>query len=104
MRLRIFEEAEDDLDHAAGYYELHTEGQGQRFLVQARATFQYALEHPHAGRLEQHARLGRTVRAYQIGVYPYDVLTTIEDDTLIVFAIKDQRRRPGYWVGRLKKL
>lgn len=35
--------------------------------------------------------------------FPYNVLYSVESDTLLIVAVAHQKRRPNYWRSRLKK-
>ena len=59
---------------------------------------------PEAGSPFQHRRVKRMVRHYRVTKFPYDVVVTVEGDELVVLAVSAHKRRPGYWIRRLKNL
>ena len=36
--------------------------------------------------------------------FPYNLLYAVESDLLVVVAVAHQKRRPGYWRSRVKKI
>lgn len=53
------------------------------------------LEHPQIG-------VRTRVRARRLALhgFPYDLVYRVEADVLIILALSNQSRRPGYWAGR----
>ena len=101
---RLLPQAEGELQAARKYYDTRVAGLGLRFADRVEEAIVYALERPDAGSPFTHRRVSRTVRRYPVKRFPFDVVVTVEADALIVLAISDQRRRPGYWVRRLRAL
>jgi toxin ParE1/3/4 len=43
------------------------------------------------------------VRRRVLHRYPYSIFYVFEEDEVVIVAIAHQRRRPGYWLPRLRK-
>ncbi len=87
--------AERELNDAAQYYEMATQGLGSAFLADVQRCCASIVEHPEAG----HAIRG-AVRRRLIARFPYAILYTLRSDIVRVVAVMNLKRRPGYWVGR----
>jgi hypothetical protein len=48
------------------------------------------------------SRLERLVRRFPLEGFPFYVVTTVMDRALIVVAVAHARRKPGYWLERIK--
>ena len=85
---------------AARWYETHRAGLGTDFLDAVDAE---------VGRIAETPRIGapvpgvsdETIRRRPVRRFPYHVVYVELPDRLQVLAIAHDRRRPGYWVGRL---
>jgi plasmid stabilization system protein ParE len=100
LSVRISEEADAEMVEAARWYETHRAGLGSDFLdaVDTAVT-----------RLAEAPRLGspvpgvpdETIRRRPVHRFPYHVVYVELSDRIQVLAIAHDRRRPGYWAGRL---
>lgn len=74
--------ADRELNEAAQYYELESEGLGSAFLK------------------EVDAILRGSVRRRLLRQFPYALVYKIKPDSIRILAVMNNRRRPTYWVGR----
>lgn len=88
--------AERELNDAAQYYEMESEGLGAAFLGEVERCCGSIVEHPQAGRTIRGA-----VRRRLIARFPYAILYTLRPDVVRVVAVMNLKRRPGYWAGRV---
>lgn len=101
--VRLETAAEDEFDAAAAWYERQRPGLGQEFIDEVAQVL---------------ARLGESSQSFSLlpgvppalgihraGVhrFPYAVLFLDQPEVVRVLAIAHERRRPGYWRGRLRK-
>jgi len=99
--LRISEEAEAEATDASRWYDVRRPGLGAEFL----AALDEALE-----RIETNPSLGSRppgvsgddVRRVIMRRFPYDVVYIELPDRIQVLAVAHERRRPGYWMGRIR--
>ena len=56
-------------------------------------------EHPEAWPTWRRADLRRRV----LRKYPYSIFYVIEGETIVIVAVAHHRRRPGYWLPRLRR-
>jgi plasmid stabilization system protein ParE len=100
LPLRISEEAEAEMAEAARWYETHRAGLGTEFLDAVDAAVARITEAPHLGSLVPDVG-DESIRRRPVGRFPYHVVYLELSDRLQILAIAHDRRRPGYWVGRL---
>lgn len=87
--------AERELNDAAQYYELESQGLGASFLQEVDRCLRLIDEHPEAG-----AILRGAVRRRLLRRFPYAILYKTGSVGVRVLAIMNLKRRPTYWVGR----
>lgn len=95
-RLRFFGEAAEEIEEAAAWY-------GRRSEI-ARTAFLREIDHAVEAILEAPARWPshtNATRRFVCATFPYAVFYFVEGETVIVVAVAHERRRPGYWRGRL---
>jgi plasmid stabilization system protein ParE len=88
--------AERELNDAAQYYDMESEGLGAAFLGEVERCCGAILAHPEAG-----PAIRGVVRRRLIARFPYAILYTLRPDAVRVVAVMNLKRRPGYWVGRV---
>lgn len=81
---------------AALFYEAHRTGLGAAFTIEVEAALRRILESPKRWRL-----IEQDVRRYLTHTFPYGVLYTIEEESILIVAVMHLQRRPGYWLDRL---
>lgn len=99
MKLAFLREAEDELNHAIGYYEALEHGLGIRIKEETR-------------RLGRWIEYNSTVpplrsagyRRVNLKVFPYYMAYFILGDTTWILAFAHCRRRPEYWIGRKQQI
>jgi plasmid stabilization system protein ParE len=100
LPLRISDEADAEMAEAARWYERHRLGLGAEFLAAVDAA---------VARIEENLRIGsptprvadEAIRRVFVRRFPYHVVYIELPDRLQILAVAHDRRRPGYWVGRL---
>ena len=98
MTLALLEAAQQELDDAIAWYAAQAPGLGDAFLVEVLRAFELIRHHPDAWHpLSDHTRRCRLAR------FPYGVIYTQEGHDILVLAIANLHRRPGYWRDRSKE-
>ena len=100
--VRVEPEAKQELAAAALWYEQRREGLGRELLAEVDAVLAAIARSP--SRFPLYPRVARElgVRRAAARRFPY-AIAFIELPTVVrVLAVAHERRRPGYWVGRLK--
>ncbi|MEJ2540511.1 MAG: type II toxin-antitoxin system RelE/ParE family toxin [Gemmatimonadota bacterium] len=95
-RLIFRDEAEFEVDEAAGWYGEQSPGLGLEFLRSVEAAIAAIRRHP-----EQFPMIYRQARRAILRRFPYSVLFTSFDEQVVVLAVFHFRRDPADWVDRI---
>jgi len=101
LPIRISEEADAEMVEAARWYETHRAGLGVDFLEAVDTAVARIGEIPRMGSAVPGVS-DLAIRRRPVHRFPYHVVYMELADRLQVLAIAHDRRRPGYWVGRLR--
>lgn len=101
LPLRISEEAEAELVDSARWYEAQREGLGSDFLDAVDSAVMRIAGRPRIGSSVPSVA-DELIRRWPVARFPYHVVYLELPDRLQILAIAHDRRRPGYWVGRLR--
>jgi plasmid stabilization system protein ParE len=99
--VRLETDAEDEFDAAAAWYERQRPGLGQDFIDEVAHALALVGESPDAFGLLPNVPRDLGIRRAGVSRFPYAVLFFEQPEVVRVLAIAHQRRRPGYWRGRL---
>nr|VFK43938.1 MAG: ParE toxin of type II toxin-antitoxin system, parDE [Candidatus Kentron sp. TC] len=94
--VRFLLPAEVEMCDAAIYYRTRVHGLGDTFLTKVESAIRDVTEYPLAWPIVQ-----GHVRKRPIHRFPYSILYQNDPDEIVVVAVMHQRRRPGYWLGRI---
>ncbi|HET7499685.1 MAG TPA: type II toxin-antitoxin system RelE/ParE family toxin [Kofleriaceae bacterium] len=99
--LRLDDEAAEELEQAASWYEARRPGLGKDFLAEVRIAFGRICDRPQACPLARDVppRLG--ARRCVLRRFPYAIVYVELPDELRVVAIAHGSRQPGFWRHRL---
>jgi len=92
MRIRIHEAAARELDEAIKWYELQSQGLGERFKTSVAAQIRKIRKNLNWFPIES----TEIYKAY-IPKFPYKILFTIEKDSIVIWAIAHMHRKPWFW-------
>jgi plasmid stabilization system protein ParE len=79
------------------YYENRRAGLGARFRAEAEAASELAASSPKSG-----APTAGVARRRLLSSFPFALVYTETDYGILVHAVAHNRRRPTYWIGRLR--
>ena len=92
MRHRFVDEALAEFIEAGRYYNRQVAGLGDAFVGEIETGIDVILQGPAVwGVIED------DVRRYLIRRFPYGIYYTIEDDIVVIWAVKHLHRDPDYW-------
>ena len=89
--------ARQDFFEALEYYEGSQQGLGAAFAKEVYATIQRILYFPEAW-----SKLSRNTRRCLTNRFPYGVVYHVMKEEILIVAIAQLNRKPGYWKERLK--
>lgn len=102
-QLRFHDEALAEIRSAAGWYDRQRRELGEEFLDALHVRLTQLLGAPTlAGRLPG-APAELPVRRVLLSRFPYAVVFVEAEDVIRVIAVMHGKRKPGYWLERLKK-
>lgn len=97
-RVRFFEEALDEAEHERKWYRERSPSAETSFLRELDHAVEIVSEAPH-----RWPRYLAGTRRYVFRRFPFSLIYFVEDDVIMIVAIANDRKRPGYWRGRLRK-
>jgi plasmid stabilization system protein ParE len=101
LSVRISQEADAEMAEAARWYQRQRTGLGTEFLDAIDTTVSHIAETPRLGSLVPGVS-DQAIRRRAVQRFPYHVVYIELSDQLQILAVAHDRRRPGYWVGRLR--
>lgn len=101
--VRLEPEAKQELAAAAGWYEERRERLGLEFVAEVDAVFAAIARSPSRFPLYPRVAPELVVRRAAARRFPYSIAFIELATAVRVLAVAHERRRPGYWVGRLER-
>jgi toxin ParE1/3/4 len=95
MKYRFVDEALAEFIGAGRYYNKQVPGLGDAFVDEVEAGIGVILSGPTVWRV-----IEDDVRRYLIHRFPYGIYYTIEDEVILIWAVKHLHRDPDYWQER----
>ena len=102
MLVRFEDEADAEYREAGRWYDARQAGLGIEFFDEVDATIRRILDFPQSGARVPQIPSDLPVRRVAVTRFPYHVVYLEPAPTLRILAIAHDRRKPGYWKGRLK--
>jgi len=96
MNIEFLPEAKAELDDAIDYYELQVTGLGATFKDIAKSTIKRISTFPMAW-----TEIRPEIRRCIMHKFPYNVLYSVEEETILIIAIAHHHRNPNYWIERI---
>ncbi|HVZ43203.1 MAG TPA: type II toxin-antitoxin system RelE/ParE family toxin [Ramlibacter sp.] len=96
-QLRLESGARAELLHEVRYFETVRVGRGAKFRVAVDEVFARIVHSPKSGRPDE-----GDCRRLRVKGFPFSVVYREHAQEIVVFAIRPDARRPGYWVRRLE--
>ena len=96
MKIEFLPEAKAELDDAVIYYELQVKGLGSTFKSIAKSTIKRVATFPTAW-----TEIRPSIRRCIMHKFPYNVLYSIENDSIVIIAIAHHHQSPNYWTNRI---
>jgi len=95
-RLRLDAAARAELLHEVRYYETVRPGTGRRFREAVDLVFARIRRTPTAGKPDD-----ADCRRVRVKGFPFAVVFREQPDEVVVFAVRSDARKPGYWRERV---
>lgn len=96
MEIRFLDVAQQELDEAIEYYNAESSGRGNRFLIEVLSCLERIKQFPQAWHpFTENSRRCQTRR------FPYGIAYQILESEILIVAVANLHRRPGYWLDRI---
>ena len=102
MRVRFHSGAAADLTSAGDWYEQQLPGLGSDLAEEVTQALDAITKRPLTWPLWPGIGEAAGVRRFLLARFPFAVGYIVEEDELVVLAVAHLRRRPGYWLERLR--
>ncbi len=99
MKIAIAKIAQQEFNEAKEFYEIEQSDLGFHFENEIKRSLLRIKQFPLTWSIE----LGE-VRRYLVHRFPYKILYSIQDQTIIILAFAHFHRKPTYWINRLAKI
>jgi plasmid stabilization system protein ParE len=97
MNVQFLTEAEQEFLEAALYYESQAKGLGKKFMDEVYQTIEYIADFPLSS-----AKLTENIRRKLVKRFPFGALYQIDNDTIVIIAVMNLKRKPFYWKNRIQ--
>jgi len=96
MEVRFLDVAQQVLDEAVDHYNAESQGLGDQFLLEVLSSLERIKQFPEAWHpFTQNSRRCQTRR------FPYGICYQILESEILIVAVVNLHRRPGYWRDRI---
>ena len=95
--LRVDSAARAELLHESKYLEQARPGYGSKFVAEVRSIFAQIKRNPAAGKPDEEG-----CRRLRVTGFSFSVVFREEGSEVVVYAIRPDKREPGYWQGRVR--
>jgi plasmid stabilization system protein ParE len=99
MNLKFSIVAEREIETAADYYEKQEAGLGLRFVHELNHSIRFILQFPNAW-----SPISRRARRCLLRRFPYNVIYSVQQDTVTIVTVVHQRRDPEKWQTLIREL
>lgn len=97
MLVRFLSEAEKELFDSVSFYESKNFGLGTAFLDEIRETIKLISKYPDSGK-----PINRYARRVLLKRFQFGVIYRIFNDEIVIQAVMHVKRKPNYWIKRIK--
>ena len=102
LQVRFSPDAIAELEAAARWYEEQLSGLGLALIDAVDAALSRVADWPRSGKPVPTVVSDLDVRRVPVARFPYNLPYVVLDDAVVVLAVAHDRRRPGYWTGRIE--
>ena len=96
MEVEFHPEAAAEFAAASAYYEEEVPGLGDAFITELERVAELIKQHPFIG-----SPIDEIFRRVVLVRFPFSAIYCLEEEKLLIVAVAHQRRKPGYWRGRV---
>lgn len=100
LPFRIENEAADELEEAAAWYEQRRSGLGDEFMEAVDDALAFIAQWPHSGSPTPEVPSDLRIRRAHVRRFPYHIVYLEMLGVIRILAFAHDRRSPGYWHNR----
>jgi plasmid stabilization system protein ParE len=97
-RLRLFEEAANEIEHERQWYRRRSESAEASFLRELDDAIITVIEAPQIW-----PRYLAGTQRYVLPTFPFSLIYFVEEDVVVIVSLASEHKKPGYWRDRLSK-
>jgi plasmid stabilization system protein ParE len=101
--VRFAPEVPDELAEAVLWYEARKNGLGSELLDEVQATLPVIGTRPRSFPRLQDIDATLEIRRALLARFPYALVFLVREDEVRVLAVAHAKRRPGYWLSRVRR-
>jgi plasmid stabilization system protein ParE len=101
--VRFAPEVPDELAEAVLWYEARRHGLGSEFLDEVQASLPLIGGRPRSFPRLQDVDATLEIRRALLARFPYALVFLVREDEVRVLAVAHAKRRPGYWLSRVRR-
>lgn len=98
MNVRLLAVAQQELDEAVSHYNAQSPGLGNAFLLETVAAIDRIRRFPDAWH-----PLDDGIRRSRLRRFPYGLIYSKDNDGILILAVANSHREPGYWRDRINR-
>ncbi len=95
--LRVDSAARAELLHESQYLEQARRGYGRKFVAEVKSIFAQIERNPESGKADEEG-----CRRLRVAGFSFSVVFREESTEVVVYAIRPDKKQPGYWHARLR--
>jgi len=95
MIVEFLEPAHIEYQEAIEFYNLQSEGLGDKFIIEVDRTISIIKKYP-----ESFCEYTSHTRKAVVSIFPYNIIYALHKNYIEVIAIAHQHRKPNFWLNR----
>jgi len=95
MKVEFLEQAFIEFQDAIDFYRMQSEGLEKKFVSEVDKTISIINNFP-----ESFLEYTNHTRKAVVSIFPYNIIYSIVNKTIIVIALAHQHRKPDYWIKK----
>ena len=95
MGIEFLEPAYDEYKEAIEFYNLQSEGLGNKFASEIDRTLSIIRNYP-----QGFSEYTKNTRKAVVNIFSYNIIYSIHKEAILIIAIAHQHRKPNYWENR----
>lgn len=95
MNIEFTEPAFEEYLDAVDFYNLQSEGLGNKFITEIQKTLNIIKKYP-----KSYSPFTSNSRKAVVNVFPYNLIYAINQNKIVILAVAHQNRKPKYWIDK----